>query len=346
MGTPVAWYRLLAAAALAVAMGCDNTHAESTRAVTPLDKPRGELWPVRDTRLFVLEAGPHDAPTIVGVHGGPGGNHRSLLPLLSLAPQFHVVLYDQRGTGDSERLGAAGTPPLEKLSLEENVRDLEALRALLRKERVILVGHSFGGALATFYAADHPDRIEKLVVYSGGPEDADLLGSKKARQAASMTDELTARFGERSGELSRGVKRGASEAELDRLFVGVVQETLPTLYCDGRRVAADDIGRGGFWANQGAIRYVERFDRRVFASKLREVRAPALLTWGRCEPSPKERLLYLLDALPDARFVIFERSGHNAMEEERELFMSALRAFLRDEPLPVRAFRSRTDVPR
>jgi proline iminopeptidase len=90
--------------------------------------------------------------------------------------------------------------------------------------------------------------------------------------------------------------------------------------------------------------YVESFDRRAFAPRLHAVTAPALLTWGRYEPSPQERLLYLLDNLPDARLVIFEHSAHNALEEEPGPFFATLRAFLAGGELPARAYRSRAEL--
>jgi len=118
----------------------------------------------------------------------------------------------------------------------------------------------------------------------------------------------------------------------------------PSLYCQRPTAASAEQGRAGFWASQGQNQYSRTFDRAAFAEKLKLVKAPALLTWGRCEPSPQERLLYLLDNLPDAQFVIFEKSGHNAMEEEPALFFDTLNAFLDGKPLPAKSFRSRAEV--
>ncbi len=80
------------------------------------------------------------------------------------------------------------------------------------------------------------------------------------------------------------------------------------------------------------------FELAPFLERLAAVRAPVLLTHGRCEGSPIDRVTVLRDALPNARLVVFENSGHHALEEEPELFVSTLRAFLEDRPLPLPSY--------
>lgn len=330
---------------LGTLLGCSAPPAPAPRTA-PAPPVREGKWKIRDTRLYVRDVGPEAAPAVVLVHGGPGGNHTSLRPLEVLAPRFRVVLYDQRGCGESDRLPiTAGKPEeLARLSAQENVEDLEALRQKLGKERITLVGHSWGGGLATLYAAAYPTRVEKLVVYSGGPEDEPLSAEKSKAHFSKLTDEEKARFKSGVGALGAAAQRGATQDELDRLFMQVAVVMFPSLYCVRPTRATAAQGRAGFWASQGVNRYLESFDRVAFAEKLKAVKAPALLTWGRCEPSPQERLLYLLDSLPDARFVIFEKSGHNAMEEEPALFFGTLNAFLEGKSLPARSYRSRAEV--
>lgn len=339
-------------ALLVLAIGCSTAHEAVREEVQRTNAPPGALrvyegmWAIRDTNLFVRDVGPEDAPTIVVLHGGPGGNFLNLRPLERLAPQFRVVFYDQRGTGASDRLDVDPQQPdtLAALSLTNNVEDLEALRQRLGKDRVIVMGHSWGGSLAVFYAAAYPEHVEKLIVYSGGPEDAALQDQKNAAQFERFTDDDKSLMKARVGALQEAAERGASQDELDRLFFDVAQVVFPSLSCERSSAAPTHEGRAGFWANQGVNDYVTSFDRASFSLKLKAVAAPALLTWGRCEPSPQERLTVLLDHLPNARLVIFENSGHYAMEEEPELFWGTLLAFLNDAPLPARSFRSSAQV--
>ncbi|MCA9665269.1 MAG: alpha/beta hydrolase [Myxococcales bacterium] len=310
--------------------------------------PRGKLVAVRDTRLYVRDRGDAGKPLLLVVHGGPGGNHKALLPLESLSSDYRVVLYDQRGSGASERLAVKPKDKraLAKLSVREHVEDIEALRRALGRERIALIGHSWGAALAVFYAAAYPDRVSKLVVYSGGPETPALAKKKREAHRARMNEVERMQLQVRTKRLLAAIKAQAPQAELDKRFVELASVTFPSLNC--KRPAADgpeDLGRGGFWANQAAGAYIKTFSYRRFAKRLQKVKAPVLLSWGRCEPSPQARLTNLLDSFPDARFVIFEKSGHNALDEQRELFLATVRAFLAGDKLPLRAYRKRADVP-
>jgi proline iminopeptidase len=319
--------------------GCASSSSSGS-----VSEVREGLWPIRDTKLFVRDVGPKDAPVLVVLHGGPGGNHNSLLPLEKFAPQYRVVFYDQRGTGESERFG--GPQALGKLTLEENVEDLEAVRQQLGAERISILGHSFGGALAVFYAAEHPEHVDKLIVYSGGPENQVVAEEKRKAHQAKMTDAEKEELGTRIQALQMAAEKNANEEELDRLFLSVAEVMFPSLYCKRpKQKSGGDPGRAGFWASQAVTAYIEKFERAQFVEKLKKIDRPVLLTWGQCEPSPKDRLLYLLDHLPSAQFVIFEESGHNAMEEEPELFFATVGAFLAGQALPVRAYHLRQEVP-
>ncbi|MBS1121972.1 MAG: prolyl aminopeptidase [Deltaproteobacteria bacterium] len=330
---------------LGVLLGCGGTPVAPAQPEARSPSVREDKWQIRDTRLLVRDVGPESAPTIVVIHGGPGGNHLSLRPLEALAPRFRVVFYDQRGTGESDRFRISSEmPALDQLAMEENVEDLEALRQRLGKDRITLIGHSWGGSLAVFYAAAYPAHVEKLIVYSGGPEDLELSSQKRKAHLAKLNPEEQALAKTRIAELQKAAEQGSSQDVIDRLFLQVSEVMFASLYCQRPAKATAAQGRAGFWASQGVNQYIATFDRAAFASKLAAVKSPTLLTWGRCEPSPQERLTYLLDSLPNAQLVIFETSGHNAMEEEPSLFLATLKAFLDGKTLPTRSFRTRAEL--
>jgi pimeloyl-ACP methyl ester carboxylesterase/DNA-binding CsgD family transcriptional regulator len=80
-------------------------------------------------------------------------------PLLErLAAHNTVIRYDERGCGLSDW-------EVEDLSFESWVRDLEAVADAARVDRFPLLGISQGGPVAIAYAARHPERVSRLILY-------------------------------------------------------------------------------------------------------------------------------------------------------------------------------------
>jgi len=77
-----------------------------------------------------------------------------------LARDHTFVRYDQRGCGLSTR-------HVEDFSLEARVRDLEAIIDHHGFERVNLFGHSHGVPVSIVYAARHPERVHRMVLFNG-----------------------------------------------------------------------------------------------------------------------------------------------------------------------------------
>lgn len=302
-------------------------------------EPEEGFWDVGGTRLHYRIVGDVDQrPPIVLLHGGPGGNLLGWLPIEELADAYTLIEYDQRGSGESDRLPLSyQNQDASLMSVERHVADLDEIRQQLGLERLVIVGHSWGATLATFYAAAHPDRVERVVLYSGGSTWAEISEQQAAAQAARMTAEQLDEQ-QRLNDLLVANIAAWSQDELDQWFLDMASLTMPTLQCDPEADLGGESGRAGFWANYLTNRYEDSFDRDAFRPQLEAIAAPALVIYGRCEPAPIERQLYLRDALQDATMVVFEESGHQALLEQHELFMDLVRAFLADEPLPMPAY--------
>jgi len=81
---------------------------------------------------------PHTGPAVIVRHAGPGGDHRSPLPLAARAGDgYRVQFYDQRGAGLSKRVDDAA------LTLDGHLAELDALAERLSPGApVVLIGHS------------------------------------------------------------------------------------------------------------------------------------------------------------------------------------------------------------
>lgn len=131
---------------------------------TVTDDPTLPALETLGIRLHAETHGPKDGPAVIVLHGGPGGDYRSLRPLAALADDgYHVLFYDQRGAGLSERV----TP--DQLTLDGHIAELAALADSLSPEApVTLIGHSWGAMLASAYLGRHPDRVSRAVLIEPG----------------------------------------------------------------------------------------------------------------------------------------------------------------------------------
>ena len=149
--------------AVAFIAGYLLTGGDYTIAETAAQDPALPRIEINDTWLHAETFGRDTSQVVIVLHGGPGNDYRSLLSLQELADDFQVVFYDQRGSGLSERV------PEEEISLAIFIEDLKAMVDHYSKdEKVFLIGHSWGGMLASAFIGRYPELIEKAVLAEPG----------------------------------------------------------------------------------------------------------------------------------------------------------------------------------
>lgn len=125
---------------------------------------------INGTVLHVETHGNPTDPLLVLIHGGPGGDYRSMLAAKAFANEgFFVIFYDQRGSGLSKREDRGqyeGTDAIQVM-----IDDLDSLIAhfqLAGTQKVFLMGHSWGAMLATAYINQYPEKISGAVLAEPG----------------------------------------------------------------------------------------------------------------------------------------------------------------------------------
>jgi len=125
-----------------------------------LELYRQDVWagPESSVRLSVIDVQPErPARTLVFLHGFGGWATQWRKQLQFFSDANRCIAPDLRGHGLSDK-------PAGCYTMDELIADLETVLKSLDVERLVLLGHSFGGALAAEYAARHPERVEKLVL--------------------------------------------------------------------------------------------------------------------------------------------------------------------------------------
>ena len=277
-------------------------------------------------RLFYRNLG-QGKPVVVFVHGGPGlhmgdGGYE----MEPLAGARTLVLYDQRGGGRSELV----TDP-KRLSAREHVRDLEALREHLGIERMALAGLSWGAGLASLYAAEHPERVERLLLVSPMPPARTPFFQDRLRAIETATGEA---FAARLKTIRESLPRASDTkaVALCREWFDISSRPYlvdPTAFRGERSVRLCDAPpaalRNRFVVVSAVLESLGDWDFRPF---LRNLGMPALVVEGEKTNVPLEATREWALAMPDARLLLVPGAGHLHFLERPDLFFPAAERFL------------------
>jgi len=226
----------------------------------------------------------------------------------ALVERRMLVRYDPRGSGLSDR-------DVPDVSLDSLVSDLEAVVDSLELRRFSLIGLCQGGAIAITYAARHPERVNRLVLYDSylhGAFAADA-GEKLAQQARAFGQLI---------ELGWGRKVGAFREMFAGLLMPEAGEQQLKWIGELQRRSAAPAMACRLWST------FNTFDVRAEAAR---VAVPTLVFHVRGDAMvPFEAGRRLAAAIHDARFVPLEGRNHilRADEPAWGVFKKELNDFL------------------
>jgi proline iminopeptidase len=126
-------------------------------AIAPLRTGRLQVSPLHSIHWETC-GNPSGIPALF-LHGGPGAGISPKSRRFFDPERYHVVLFDQRGSGQSTPLGETRENTTELL-----IQDIERLREMLGIEQWLVFGGSWGSTLSLAYAQAHPERCLGLVL--------------------------------------------------------------------------------------------------------------------------------------------------------------------------------------
>ncbi|MGR3490550.1 MAG: alpha/beta fold hydrolase [Shimia sp.] len=169
--------KILILFALLLLGGCvavTQTAARKEAAAERTFPPEGELIEVGGTTVHYVQTG--SGPDVVLIHGA-GGNTRDWTFAFTdrLADRYRVTVFDRPGLGYTDRLpGYEGAFVSEAESPMEQAALLAQAAAQLGVESPVVVGHSYGGAVALAWALEHPAAAIVSVAGVANPWPGDL----------------------------------------------------------------------------------------------------------------------------------------------------------------------------
>ncbi|ANT59251.1 alpha/beta hydrolase [Salipiger sp. CCB-MM3] len=152
------WQMLLPALLLTLA-GCGLTSSKAGREASGAEAafpPEGQFLQVGDRRVHYVEKG--SGPPLVLIHGASGNLRDWTFDAVArLSPRYRVIAFDRPGLGYTEA-EADGDSIFEQAAL------LSSAAGQLGAARPIVLGQSYGGAVALAWAANHPESVSALVL--------------------------------------------------------------------------------------------------------------------------------------------------------------------------------------
>jgi proline iminopeptidase len=283
-------------------------------------------------------------PPVIFIHGGPGmpdmyGDSSFFGQLAQEG--YDVYTYDQIGSGFSSRLKDP-----RNYTIQRDVEDLELIRQKIGSEKVILIGHSYGGEIAAHYIAKYGEHVEKVVFSSPGSIDP------KDASGGNITSRLTSL--ERSALFKKllyprvlmaygllqvnplAAMNFASDNEMDARNDIVYKCTQPALHSRGLPLGPQLSGLG-FYANQ-TPQSASAKSKPDVRKALSERNTLALIIKGSSDYLSWSSAIDYKQALSNSSLIYFSGAGHNAYQDVPQPFMEVLRAFLNDKSLPVTTY--------
>jgi len=282
---------------------------DKSRAALEAQYAKGpaEFRTVSGIRLHVRVSGPEDAPVVILLHGF-GASLQTWDDWAALLPEYRIVRFDLPG------FALTGPDPTADYSDERSEEVIESLMGELGVERATLIGHSLGGRIAWRFAADHPDRVDRLVLIA--PDGFASPGFAYGKAADVPFVVRAMRYA-----LPRSLLRStlaASYANPNFLTDELVSRYYDLMLAPGVRAAM-----------------IERLEQTVLVDPvplLSRIRAPTLLVWGE-----KDAMIPIANSadyrrvLPESTLAAFPGVGHLPQEEAPAQSIQPVRQFLSRE---------------
>ncbi|MEO6364381.1 MAG: alpha/beta hydrolase [Caldimonas sp.] len=268
---------------------------------------------MNQARPFVREAGA--GPAVVCLHSNASSSSQWRALMERLAPTHHVLAPDSWGSGKSPEW-----PSDRVISLADEVALIEPVLARAQAP-FVLVGHSYGAAVALLATLARPERVRALVLYEPtmfSVIDADAPAPNEA-------DGIRAAVAAAARELDRGDRYAAAEAFIDYWMGAGALAVLP----DSRREPI-----------VASVVNVRRWEYALFTepsplAAFGALRLPVLLMTGKRSTAAAAGVARrLAAALPQVRRIDFEGLGHMGPISHPQLVNEAIAAFLADPGEP------------
>ncbi len=272
--------------------------------------------------LYFREFGEGETTMLV-LHGGPGSTSSHLTPLGRHGDDdLRVFLYDQLGSGHSDGPSAGD---FDRYTVEHFREEVEAVRADIGIDSLIVYGSSWGGMLAQEYALAYPDRVDGLILQCTLHDTTEAIEAMRAARAEVLSDD----------ELERVLELEAEQAYDDEAY----QDLTEKVY-DERLLRVDkpiwwekaetNMDAYGIMWGSSEFTLADHARLKDWSTKdrLGDIDCPTLVIVGEYDEIGPAISRDIAERIPAAEFVLLEGASHAAFLDTPDAHYEAVEAFL------------------
>lgn len=257
---------------------------------------------------------------ILFINGGPGLDSDGFTALAErMSDKNQVILYDQRGTGKSELADINA----KTVSMDLMVADIETLRQHLKIDTWVVLGHSFGGMLAAYYATKHPESIDGIIMSSSGGIDLGLRSYVNGRMRKMLDKDQLAALDESNRKLAKGDSTKENRLARANAMANVYAYHKKFVPFIANRLTKTNLNINQLlWNNMDDI----HFD---CSSKLKSFDKPVIVIQGKNDILDIKTAEKIHAAFPKSTLVLIDKCGHYGWLDAPDAYFSAINQFLK-----------------
>lgn len=255
--------------------------------------------------------------------GGPGFSMKYITPVAEeLSKSYQCILIDQRGTGES----MVNIYDSSSITISKTIEDIEFLKKWLQISRWIVLGHSYGGILASCYIAKFPESISSLILIGGAGFNTDMWSyfDDNINSKLLPSDMQVIAYWNDSSRLI---------SDPDRSIYEIQKASTPGYFYDREKslIFSQNFTPDEWNLDVWRLIWEDMDDHKLDVTQAsKNVTQSVLILQGRQDPIGATVPWILNHTYPNSRFFFIEKCGHLPWIEQPEVFYRRIADFLKD----------------